>query len=76
MGSVVDSTLARLDLRFGQSQHRVGGKTLRNQALKGFICRLAGGHTSWVKMKEVYHELREGGPCGTAAARIKVFFCL
>lgn len=33
-----------------------GGKTLRNQALKGFICRLAGGHTSWVKMKEVYHE--------------------
>lgn len=56
MGSVVDSTLARLDLRFGQSQHRVGGKTLRNQALKGFICRLAGGHTSWVKMKEVYHE--------------------
>lgn len=42
-GSVVDSTLPHLDLRFGQSQYR-GEKKLRNQALKGFICRLAGGH--------------------------------
>lgn len=56
MGSVVDSTLARLDLRFGQSQYRGEKKDLRNQALKGFICRLASGNTFWVKMKEVCHE--------------------
>ena len=56
MGSVVDSTLARLDLRFEQSQYRGEKKDLRNQAVKGFICRLAGGNTFWVKMKEVCHE--------------------
>lgn len=44
-GSVVDSTLSHLDLRFGQSLYRGEKKiTLRNQALEGFICRLAGGH--------------------------------
>lgn len=38
------------------SIQRGGKKDLRNQALKGFICRLAGGNTFWVKMKEVCHE--------------------
>lgn len=55
-----------------------GGKTLRNQALKGFICDWPVVTLPGWKWKKFItsRELREGGRCGTAAARIKVFFCL